>query len=70
LNPKRAAWVGAVILSLLLSGCAYQGWTRYECQKYENWDIAECNPPECKATGVCTEDIFGYDPREAQPLNK
>jgi hypothetical protein len=70
LIPKRAAWIGAVILSLLLSGCAYQGWIRYDCQQFENWNAPECNPPQCKAEGVCTEDIFGYDPREAKPLNK
>jgi hypothetical protein len=49
-------------LSLGLSSCAYQGWTRYECQKFENWAKPECNPPQCKATGVCTEDIYGEDP--------
>jgi hypothetical protein len=45
-----------------LSSCGYQGWTRYECQEFENWDAPECNPPQCKALGVCTEDIYGEDP--------
>ena len=52
-------------LSLGLSSCAYQGWTRYECQEFENWEKPECNPPQCKAAGVCTEDIYGKDPRAA-----
>lgn len=50
----------AVGLMLGLSGCGqYQGWTRYECQLAENWDKAECNPPECHVQGICTEDILG-----------
>jgi hypothetical protein len=51
-----------ILLSLGLSACGYQGWTRYECQEFENWQAPECNPPQCKALGVCTEDIFGEDP--------
>lgn len=47
-----------------LSACGYQGWVRYECQEFENWQKPECNPPQCKATGVCTEDIFGEDPSD------
>jgi hypothetical protein len=52
----------AVAISLILSSCSYQGWTRYECQEFENWQKEECNPPQCKAAGVCTEDIYGEDP--------
>lgn len=53
-------------LLLGLSSCGYQGWTRYECQEFESWEKPECNPPRCKAQGICTEDIFGKDPREAK----
>ena len=55
-----AALISGVLLGL--SACGYQGWTRYECQEFENWTKAECNPPQCKASGTCTEDIFGEDP--------
>lgn len=42
-----------------LTGCGqYQGWVRYPCQEYENWDKPECNPPQCLSTGTCTKDIF------------
>ena len=47
---------------LSLSGCGYQGTYRYKCQDPVNWGAKECIPPECKALGLCTEDIFGYDP--------
>ena len=49
-----------IVASLnLLTGCGqYQGWVRYPCQEYENWDKPECNPPQCLSTGTCTKDIF------------
>ena len=57
----RAALATGLLLGLC--GCSvYQGYTRYECQEFENWEKPECNPPQCKATGVCTEDIYGEDP--------
>lgn len=66
----------ALVLGLLLglSGCGqYQGWTRYECQLFENWEKAECNPPQCKVQGICTSDILGenFDDSQAiQTINK
>lgn len=52
-----------IVLSLAmvigLSACGYQGWTRYECQLYENWQEPDCNPPQCKVQGICTQDIIG-----------
>lgn len=58
-------WVGlaALLMGLgVLSGCTqYQGWTRYDCQLYENWDAPECNEPQCKVQGICTKDILGED---------
>jgi hypothetical protein len=57
--------VGAVALSLLLSGCGYQGWVRYECQEYENWSKAECQPPACEVVGTCTKDLLTEDVYEA-----
>ena len=47
---------------LLLSGCGYQGSYRYSCQDPANWGVKECMPPECKALGLCTNDILGFDP--------
>lgn len=48
-----------ISLSLfVLSGCGYQGWVRYPCQEYENWQAPECNPPQCEALGLCTKDLL------------
>ena len=45
---------------LALSGCErYEGYTRYPCQEYKNWDKAECQKPECEVAGVCSEDLLG-----------
>jgi hypothetical protein len=49
-------------LILSLSGCGYQGSYRYHCQDPANWGAKECVPPECKATGMCTTDLLGFDP--------
>lgn len=35
---------------------------RYECQDPLNWKSPECNPPICKAAGVCTEDLLIFEP--------
>jgi hypothetical protein len=60
-----------IVTSLvLLTGCGYQGWMRYPCQEFENWEKPECNPPECIAYGQCTKDLLpeGYDgPSETKP---
>ena len=53
-----------IVVSLnLLTGCGYQGWMRYPCQEFENWEAPECNPPQCLATGQCTKDMLpeGYN---------
>jgi hypothetical protein len=55
------ALIGALMGTLLLSGCGYDGWVRYECQVYENWDKPECTPPQCEATGVCSKDLITID---------
>ena len=51
--------VGLLLLSVTLTSCGYQGWIRYECQEYANWENPECKAPECKVTGTCTADILG-----------
>ena len=50
--------IGLLLCSLLLSSCGYQGWVRYPCQEYENWEKAECQPPQCEAIGQCTKDLL------------
>jgi hypothetical protein len=38
-----ALWLS---LSIGLSACGqYDGWVRYPCQEFENWQKPECNPP-------------------------
>ena len=54
----RKGLIGGILLTLLLSGCGYQGWVRYPCQEYENWQKPECNPPQCEAIGQCTKDLL------------
>ncbi len=54
----RKCIIGGILLTLLLSGCGYQGWVRYPCQEYENWQKPECNPPQCEAIGQCTKDLL------------
>lgn len=59
---RSIAVIGAALAALLLSSCGYQGGYRYECQDPANWGAKECVPPECKALGLCTTDILGFDP--------
>jgi hypothetical protein len=51
--------IGLVLIASALSGCGYDGWVRYPCQQFENWENQECKPPQCKVTGTCTDDILG-----------
>jgi hypothetical protein len=55
------ALIGAILGILLLSGCGYDGWVRYECQEYENWEKPECVEPQCVVTGTCTKDLIRPD---------
>jgi len=48
-----------IVASLsLLTSCGYQGWMRYPCQEFKNWENPECNPPQCLAVGQCTKDLI------------
>lgn len=49
----------ATMLVMALSSCQYNGWTRYQCQEFENWNKPECNPPQCDDDGICTKDLIG-----------
>lgn len=54
---KLTSVIASCILVIGLSGCGLEGRYRYSCQDPENWKKAECNPPACEATGVCTKDL-------------
>jgi hypothetical protein len=57
-NDRLKRYIAFFLLAISLSGCSvYQGWVRYPCQEYENWDKPECNKPQCVSTGTCTEDL-------------
>ena len=57
---RKSLAVGLVsILSLGLTACGYDGWVRYPCQLHENWEKPECVKPQCKVTGICSEDLVG-----------
>jgi hypothetical protein len=57
---KRKAAAACLVLAFTLStsACGYQGWVRYPCQEFENWEKPECNPPECESLGLCTKDLL------------
>jgi len=52
------------IMLIAVSACGYDGKYRYPCQDPENWGKSECEPPECKVDGACTETLLGWDPNE------
>ncbi len=51
-------FIACLLIALSLTGCGYQGWVRYPCQEYENWQKPECQPPQCEAIGQCTKDLL------------
>ena len=60
-NDKLRKFIASLLIvaSLnLLTSCGYQGWMRYPCQEFENWEKPECNPPQCLAVGQCTKDLI------------
>ena len=50
------------LLMLSLTGCDSLNRYRYPCQDPKNWEIAECNPPECEASQTCTKDVITITP--------
>jgi hypothetical protein len=50
------------LLMLSLTGCDSLNRYRYPCQDPANWEIAECNPPECEASQTCTKDVITITP--------
>ena len=56
------AAVFAVLLAMSLTACSNPeslNRYRYPCQDPVNWEKAECNPPVCEASGLCTKDLLG-----------
>ena len=52
------------IMLIAISACGYDGKYRYPCQDPDNWGKSECEPPECRVDGACTETLLGWDPTE------
>jgi hypothetical protein len=50
-----ALTVCAGILCGLLAGCEDR--FRYKCQDPANFELAECKPPICTATGTCPDQL-------------
>jgi hypothetical protein len=57
-SDKLKKFIASFFLAITLSGCSYQGWVRYPCQEFENWENPECNPPQCEVTGTCSTDLL------------
>lgn len=51
-------FIVCLLIGLSLTGCTYDGWVRYPCQEFENWEKPECNPPQCEVTGTCSDDLL------------
>ncbi len=46
---------GLSILLVLLTGCEDR--FRYPCQNPQNWELDECKPPICTASGTCPDQL-------------
>jgi hypothetical protein len=57
-SDKLKKFIVFFLIAASLSGCTYQGWVRYPCQEFENWENPECMPPQCEVTGNCTTDLL------------
>jgi hypothetical protein len=44
-----------LIALTLLMGCEDR--FRYPCQDPQNWELDECKPPICTASGTCPEQL-------------
>ena len=52
---------------LLLVACEDR--YRYSCQNPTNWGKAECEPPQCEASGTCTKDLIPKEIYDAYKKN-
>jgi hypothetical protein len=46
-----------LMLSMCLVASACEDRFRYPCQDPKNWEVTQCKPPICTATGTCPEDV-------------
>jgi len=53
---KKIMAVSILAILFVMSGCEDR--YRYACQDPENWKNAECNRPQCVASGSCTDMII------------
>jgi hypothetical protein len=44
-----------LIVLVMLSACEDR--YRYPCQNPENWELDECKPPICTASGTCPDQL-------------
>jgi hypothetical protein len=44
-----------LMVLVMLSACEDR--YRYPCQDPENWELDECKPPICTASGTCPEQL-------------
>jgi hypothetical protein len=44
-----------LMVLIMLSACEDR--FRYPCQNPENWELDECKPPICTASGTCPEQL-------------
>jgi hypothetical protein len=51
-----ATWVFACMVCIMLTGCLEDRF-RYPCQDPKNWELDECKPPVCTATGTCPDQL-------------
>jgi hypothetical protein len=44
-----------LMVLVMLSACEDR--FRYPCQNPENWELDECKPPICTASGTCPDQL-------------
>ena len=57
-SDRLKKFIASFFLAITLSGCGYDGWVRYPCQEFKNWENPECKPPQCEVTGNCSADLL------------
>ena len=50
-----ATWMFACMVCIMLTACEDR--FRYPCQDPANWELTECKPPVCTATGTCPDQL-------------
>ena len=58
---KILSLLAVIAASLALSSCGkydFKEIYRYPCQDPANFGTPDCEPPACKASGMCTSDVL------------